>query len=160
MWICLIIFKIEFWIVRYHCWKLLSIIIVTVVQQSMNKENIKRMKVLDDETIDKDPVDGDLLTRDIVHYVGKKPKRSIKPVWTSSAKQTRSFLPGPTWASARVYNLLTSSPYHNTMCWNDFWSSILVIFMRFHFHEILRMTGMPEMGQRGSRSETNFWQII
>ena len=40
----------------------------------MNKENIKRMKVLDDETIDKDPVDGDLLTRDIVHYVGKKPK--------------------------------------------------------------------------------------
>ena len=43
----------------------------------MNKENIKRMKVLDDETIDKDPVDGDLLTRDIVHYVGKKPKGSI-----------------------------------------------------------------------------------
>ena len=77
MWICLIIFKIEFWIVRYHCWKRLSIIIVTVVQQSMNKENIKRMKVLDDETIDKDPVDGDLLTRDIVHYVGKKPKGSI-----------------------------------------------------------------------------------
>ena len=64
----------EFWIVRYHCWKLLSIIIVTVVQQSMNKENVKRMKVLDDETIDKDPVDGDLLTRDIVHYVGKSPK--------------------------------------------------------------------------------------
>ena len=43
----------------------------------MNKENVKRMKVLDDETIDKDPVDGDLLTRDIVHYVGKKPKWSI-----------------------------------------------------------------------------------
>ena len=46
----------------------------------MNKENIKRMKVLDDETIDKDPVDGDLLTRDIVHYVGKKPITVHKPV--------------------------------------------------------------------------------
>ena len=43
----------------------------------MNKENIKRMKVLDDETIDKDPVDGDLLTRDIVHYVGKSPNGPI-----------------------------------------------------------------------------------
>ena len=46
----------------------------------MNKENVKRMKVLDDETIDKDPVDGDLLTRDIVHYVGKSPQKVHKPV--------------------------------------------------------------------------------
>ena len=79
----------------------------------MNKENVKRMKVLDDETIDKDPVDGDLLTRDIVHYVGKSPQKVHKPVWTSSAKQTRSFLPGPTWASARVYNL---SLHTTTQC--------------------------------------------
>ena len=83
----------------------------------MNKENIKRMKVLDDDTIDKDPVDGDLLTRDIVHYVGKKTQMVHKPVWTSSAKQTRSFLPGPALSectSVQPVDVL-SIPQHNVL---------------------------------------------
>ena len=44
--------------------------LVGVVQKSMKEENIKRMKVLDDETIVRDAQSGAILSRDIVHYVG------------------------------------------------------------------------------------------
>ena len=51
----------------------LSVVLNGLVQDSMKgmkEENIERMKVLDDDTVDIDD-DGVSKTRDVVHYVGK-----------------------------------------------------------------------------------------